>query len=158
MTIYFDMDGTIANTYEVENWLPKIRGNDPSPYIDAKPIDNMNKVIAMCVELNKKGCNFGAISWLSKEGTNKDYDRTVRQAKVNWLKKHFPIPLKEVHIIKYGTSKRQVAGCVGDILIDDDIRNITQWVKKGRKGRRIGIHCQDSKIIVEELYQLLKKL
>ena len=36
MTIYFDMDGTIANLYAVENWLPKLRNKDESPYAEAK--------------------------------------------------------------------------------------------------------------------------
>ena len=38
MTIYFDMDGTIANLYAVENWLPKLRNEDASPYTDAEPL------------------------------------------------------------------------------------------------------------------------
>ena len=35
-TIYFDMDGTIADLYNVENWLPKLRAEDASPYIEAE--------------------------------------------------------------------------------------------------------------------------
>ena len=35
-TIWFDMDGTIANLYGVENWLPKLRAHDASPYADAE--------------------------------------------------------------------------------------------------------------------------
>ena len=30
--IVFDMDGTIADLYGVENWLPKLRAYDPTPY------------------------------------------------------------------------------------------------------------------------------
>lgn len=29
--IYFDMDGTIANLYAVEGWLPMLRAYDPTP-------------------------------------------------------------------------------------------------------------------------------
>ena len=35
-TIYFDMDGTIADLYNVENWLPKLRAEDASPYVEAE--------------------------------------------------------------------------------------------------------------------------
>ena len=31
MMIWFDMDGTIANLYGVENWLPMLRAYDPTP-------------------------------------------------------------------------------------------------------------------------------
>ena len=30
--ICFDMDGTIADLYAVENWLPMLRAFDPTPY------------------------------------------------------------------------------------------------------------------------------
>ena len=30
MRIWFDMDGTIADLYGVEDWLPKLRAYDPS--------------------------------------------------------------------------------------------------------------------------------
>lgn len=31
MTIYFDMDGTIANFYGVENWLDYLKAYDTTP-------------------------------------------------------------------------------------------------------------------------------
>ena len=39
--ICFDMDGTIADLYGVDNWLEKLRSEDVSPYRDAEPIYNM---------------------------------------------------------------------------------------------------------------------
>ena len=33
--IYFDMDGTIANLYAVENWLDMLRAFNPTPYEQA---------------------------------------------------------------------------------------------------------------------------
>ena len=30
-TFYLDMDGTIANLYAVDGWLPKLRAFDPTP-------------------------------------------------------------------------------------------------------------------------------
>ena len=41
MTIWFDMDGTIADLYAVENWLPMLRAYDPAPYTLAKPLVHM---------------------------------------------------------------------------------------------------------------------
>jgi len=36
--IYFDMDGTIADFYSVENWLEDLRMENVAPYILAKPM------------------------------------------------------------------------------------------------------------------------
>ena len=47
VTINFDLDGTIADLYGVENWLPMLVAHDETPYIIAKHIvdyvDNLNK-------------------------------------------------------------------------------------------------------------------
>ena len=36
--IFWDMDGTIADLYNVPNWLDKLRAEDTSPYREAKPL------------------------------------------------------------------------------------------------------------------------
>ena len=43
-TIWWDMDGTIANLYAVENWLPKLRAEDASPYMEAEVMWNMSQL------------------------------------------------------------------------------------------------------------------
>lgn len=35
--ICFDMDGTVASLYEVDNWLSKLEKEDSSPFADAAP-------------------------------------------------------------------------------------------------------------------------
>jgi hypothetical protein len=40
-TLVFDMDGTIANLYGVNNWLGMLREEDPTPYIVAEPMYDM---------------------------------------------------------------------------------------------------------------------
>ena len=55
MTIYFDMDGTIADLYGVENWLPKLRAEDASPYAEATPLtdmENLQLLLAILQNLN----------------------------------------------------------------------------------------------------------
>ena len=39
--IYFDMDGTIADLYGVENWLEYLRAENPAPYRAAAPMLDM---------------------------------------------------------------------------------------------------------------------
>ena len=38
MRIYFDMDGTIADLYGVENWLNDLRTERTTPYEIATPL------------------------------------------------------------------------------------------------------------------------
>ena len=42
--IYFDMDGTVANLYDVPNWLEKLQAQDVTPYIEAKPLIDMEEL------------------------------------------------------------------------------------------------------------------
>ena len=42
MTVYFDMDGTIADLYGAKDWLPRLRAYDAKIYAEARPLCNMN--------------------------------------------------------------------------------------------------------------------
>ena len=42
--ICFDMDGTIADLYGVENWFEKLRAYDASPYLSAEPMWDMEEL------------------------------------------------------------------------------------------------------------------
>ena len=89
MTIYFDMDGTIADLYGVEDWLDKLKNEDASPYAEATPMLNFRKFAKLLNAVQHRGYEIGIISWLSKEATP-DYDKAVRKAKKYWLRKHLP--------------------------------------------------------------------
>lgn len=124
-TIYFDMDGTIADLYNVENWLPKLRAENPSPYVEAEAMINMGELQLYLSILQNRGCKLGVISWLSK-GSSKSYDKKVREAKKNWLRENLPeITFDETHFVKYGTRKDYIAKDKDGILFDDseEVRN-----------------------------------
>lgn len=125
-TIYFDMDGTIANLYSVDKWLDKLRAEDTSPYEEAAAMENMEKICELCEALQNNGIRIGIISWLSKEAT-KEYKQAVRKAKLNWLEKNFPIIFDELHFIQYGTRKDYVAKDKLGIIFDDDERVRNNW-------------------------------
>ena len=80
MTLYFDMDGTIANLYANPAWLEQLRAYDPTPYATAKPLVNMSRLARLIRQLQKQGHKVGVISWLSKCSTA-EYDRKVTKAK-----------------------------------------------------------------------------
>lgn len=125
-TIYFDMDGTIANLYGVRNWLTYLQNEDATPYIQALPmvdIESFTKVINI---LQSHGMKIGIISWLSKFSTA-DYAVKVTMAKMNWLRKYMnDIHFDEIHIIPYGTPKQRYGTC-NDILFDDELSNRENW-------------------------------
>jgi len=89
MTIYFDMDGTIADLYADPNWLDKLRAYDPAPYRDAAPLVRLSQLARKLNKLQRAGYTIGIISWLSKTSTP-EYDSAVTAAKLEWLHKHLP--------------------------------------------------------------------
>ena len=127
MRICFDMDGTLANLYNVENWLDKLMNNDPSPYAEAAVMVNMNSLARLLNKLQKKGFEIGIISWLSKN-SNIDYDNKVIEAKKAWLKKHLKsVRFNFIEIVAYGTNKNIVRKETCDILFDDEENNRKNW-------------------------------
>lgn len=124
MTIYFDMDGTIADLYNVENWLPRLRKSDPTPYTEAKPMLHFSALARILNQLQRKGVRLGIISWTSKTGSA-TYNQQVSEAKRAWLRKHLPsVRFDEMHIVCYNYPK-ELFKRDNDILFDDceNIRN-----------------------------------
>ena len=125
--IYFDMDGTIANLYAIDGWLPMLRNNDSTPYKEAKPMVRMNVLARRLNKLQKDGYTIGIISWLAKDG-NKEYNEKVTNAKREWLNKHLKsVNWNEVHIVEYGTPKHNIVRYPNGILFDDEDRNRNEW-------------------------------
>lgn len=126
-TIWFDMDGTIANLYGVTDWLPKLRAFDPSPYAEAEVMQNMNLLARYLNKLQKLGYRIGVISWLSKN-SNSEYDKAVRQVKLEWLKIHLgSVRFNEINITSYGVPKELYMTTLNDILFDDNALIREQW-------------------------------
>ena len=127
-TIYFDMDGTIADLYAVENWLPKLRSADASPYEDAVPMVRMNLLARLLNRLQTEGYRLGIVSWLAKN-SDEDYDEAVTKAKLSWLETHLAsVHFDEVHIVKYGTPKHEIVENPLGILFDDEAPNREKWL------------------------------
>lgn len=129
-TIFFDMDGTIADLYGVENWLDYLIASDALPYEIAKPLIRLNALARILNRLQKQGYKIGVISWLAKN-SNTAYDEKVTRAKKEWLKKHLAsVNFDEIHIVKYGTPKQTFAKTENDILFDDEEKNRNDWTGK----------------------------
>lgn len=127
MRICFDMDGTIADLYGVENWLSDLRAENTRPYAEAKVLLNMNSLAKVLNKLQKEGHEIVVISWLSKCGSA-EYDEKVTATKKAWLKKHLgSVKFDEINIVRYGVNKDNFRKSENDILFDDEEQNRTAW-------------------------------
>ena len=127
ITINFDMDGTIANLYRVENWLAYLIAEDTTPYEIAEPLLRLNQLARKLNALQKQGYEIAVISWLSKNATE-EYNQAVATAKLNWLNRHLPsVKWNAIHIVEYGTPKQTFCKTPADVLFDDEEHNRTNW-------------------------------
>lgn len=145
--LVFDMDGTIANLYGVENWLKDLRAYNPRPYEVATPIYDMDLLNLLLDVLKAQGWTIAITSWLSMDSTA-EYDKAVRKAKREWLER-YNFPFDEIHLVKYGTTKANCTRHLGgyQILVDDN--------EKVRNGWNLGGTINANENIIEKLMELL---
>lgn len=150
-SLYFDMDGTIADLYAVPNWLPKLRAYDASPYEDAVPLVDMEELNEYITRLQDNGWRVGVVSWLSKVPTP-EYDRAVSTSKYLWLTRNLPT-LDEINFVSYGVAKQDaVAASDNAILVDDEEQNLRAWTS--REHGRTSISAKDPRRMMAALRNL----
>lgn len=124
MKINFDMDGTIADLYGVSNWLEDLLHEDVRPYVEARPLVNLQALARVLNRLIRAGYEVNIISWTSRNGSE-EYNEAVRQAKIKWLRQHLAsVQFSEIIIIPYGTPKELFSD---GILFDDEEHNRAAW-------------------------------
>ena len=64
ITINFDMDGTLANLYGVENWLAYLEAEDTTPYEVAEPLLRLCSLAKRLNNLQKQGYELVTVSEL----------------------------------------------------------------------------------------------
>ena len=145
--LVFDMDGTLADFYGVNDWLQYLKEENPTPYIIAEPLYNMEVLACILGLLRHKGWKVVITSWLAK-GSTKEFDNEVRQAKRNWLEQ-YGFPYDEIHLVKYGTTKANCTRKLGgfQILVDDN--------EQVRKGWHLGETINANENIMDKLFELL---
>lgn len=146
-TLVFDMDGTIANLYGVENWLNLLRAESSLPYRVAEPMYDMDTLVVVLNLLKAQGWKVAVTSWLSMDST-RAYDEKVKVAKREWLAK-YNFPYDEIHLVPYGTPKSECTKNLGgfQILFDDN--------KEVRDSWELGQTVDANENILEKLVDLL---
>lgn len=145
--LVWDMDGTIADLYSVDEWEPKLRASDPSPYLDAEPLVDMAALRELLQRAKSMNIRIITVSWSSMNGTV-EYGREVRKAKKQWLETHCPELLEELHVVKYGTDKYSLCKGLRAVLIDDNETVRASWPFDS-------IDASDSLTMLETLAALL---
>lgn len=141
MNIYFDMDGTIADLYGVENWLEDLLHEEVRPYREARPLIDMRVLARQLNRLIRAGYSVNIISWTSRSGSD-SYNEEVRRVKIRWLEKHLrSVQFDNIEIIPYGTPKELYGS---GILFDDEEKNREAWGE--------GAYTE------KEIFEILKKL
>jgi hypothetical protein len=130
MKIVFDMDGTIADLYAVENWEPRLRAEDASPYAEAVPMWDMEILNQLLEMLMAQGHEIIIVTWLSKNSTE-EYKDAVREAKREWLAEQC-FPYNRFHGVQYGATKadsirKYMNPDEEAILIDDNAKVRNGW-------------------------------
>jgi hypothetical protein len=139
--ICFDMDGTLADFYGVENWLESLKSHDSTPYDVARPLFNFSSLARLLNRLQRQGYSIKIISWLSKDN-DPDFATKVTVSKLKWLQKHLKsVTWDAIYIVPYGTPKQMFGN---GILFDDEARNREQWNGKAYN--------------VDNILEILKKL
>lgn len=147
--LVFDMDGTIADLYNVKGWLEDLKAENPRPYKVAKPIYDMDTLNEILNILKDMGWKIIVTTWLAQNST-KEYKEKVTETKKGWLDR-YNFPYDKIHAVKYGTTKANCTRSLGgfQILIDDN--------EKVRKGWHLGDTIDANENIIEKLIDIIEK-
>ncbi len=126
--VLFDMDGTIADLYNVKDWLQKLESSDTSVFSDAKPLVKIKSFKSYLKNLKEQGFKVEVTTWLPKNAT-KEYEQAVANAKKEWLQKYGILELLDnVNYLSYGIDKSQTEN---DFIFDDDDKVLNTFKGKG---------------------------
>lgn len=150
-TIYFDMDGTVADLYNSNRWLEKLEAQETGAFIDLKPMVDMEELKDVCNRLQSRGWNIGVITWLPMKACS-IYEMECAEEKNLWVSKHMPY-VQEMYCQSYGTPKQQAPRQQSDkmVLVDDN-REVREMWENGRNRMTIDA----TKDIIKELRKLLE--
>ena len=118
MKVYLDMDGTVADLYQVPEWLPQILAEDTAPYESALPLPLLQEIHKIPREA------LGVITWGCKD-SSREFLLETEEAKLEWLFRNGILP-SVAWVVPYGTPKYKFAA-PGDILVDDEETNRMEW-------------------------------
>ena len=113
ITVLLDMDGTIADLYGIENWLPRLRNSDENIFLECAPMVTQ-EVLFETFPQDKFEIKIKSMTPL---GATVEYCENVIKQKTQWLKKYFP-KIENMAFLEYGEDKKE-KGSRTMYLVDD---------------------------------------
>ena len=124
--IYFDLDGTLFDLYNKENWLTNIQAEKSGVFCGDYRLFH-NSFYETIKQLILFGVEFGVITW-TPMGVSPEYEEICRQEKINWIKQFIPF-VTEINICSYGIPKQNTIKKKAKTmyLIDDNMEVCNMW-------------------------------
>ena len=119
--VYLDMDGTIADLYGIENWLPRLRAEDEEIFLECKPLITEQTLLER-FPADKYDIR---ILTMTPKDCSDAYHENVKAQKMAWLEKFFPSLTKQIYM-RYGNNKN-LKNSMHAILIDDSEPIRSTW-------------------------------
>lgn len=125
-TLWFDMDGTVADLYGRKGWLNDLR-TEQDIFQDLEPLVNMEDLKDICKTYMANGYTIGIITW-NPMHASPSYQNICTNSKRAWVEQHMPY-VTEFYALPYGTPKQNAGFDKGDInlLVDDNEEVIKIW-------------------------------
>lgn len=151
--IYFDLDGTVYDLYNVNNWLEKLRTEQSNVFLDGNFMGDYEEFLDCIQALTVLGYTFGVITWLPMQASP-EYEEICRQKKIKWINEKMPF-VSEINICSYGIPKQDCIQKKANsmILIDDNSEVCKMWeTPKQRKA----INLINDFTVVDALKSIIK--
>jgi len=111
--VYLDMDGTVANLYGIENWLPRLRAEDKTIFQECAPMISEQELFQ---HFPQNQFEIIVLS-MTPKGASEKYHAQVQEQKNEWLDRYFPSITRRIYR-KYGHNKN-LKNSKNAILVDD---------------------------------------
>lgn len=144
-TIWFDMDGTIYNFYDIPNWMEMLEKGRYGVYnMLGYRRRHLTRIMEVVAALVKQGWRVGVLTWGSKSGSA-DFE-AISDMKRAWLRTNCPILYSKGYFccLPYGVSKAeymienfQPDGEGMHVLVDDNLRVREDWEAHGENFKTV---------------------
>ena len=154
--VTLDLDGTVYDLYNVENWLEKLRSEVASVFSEGDFIGDYNRFKTVCEKLVAMGVQFEVITWLPMQASP-EYERECAEVKREWVKKFIPF-VTEFTAQTYGIPKQNaiIKRAKRMYLLDDNAEVCEMW--KTEK-MRIAINVNRGELTtIEALEKILDEI